>query len=65
MKELIKHLKVIVYYELDMGIVTGAGFYQIGEVTLTATAKDGYKFISWSDRSDDESSTLTITVYKT
>ena len=46
----------------DGGTVTGSGEYQEDtEVTLTATADDGYEFISWSDGNTDISRVITIT----
>lgn len=46
----------------NKGTVTGAGTYSYGtEVTLTATPKDGYKLLYWSDRSTDNPRTITMT----
>ena len=45
----------------NMGEVSGGGNYEYGtQVTLTATANEGYKFVQWSD--GDENATRTITV---
>ena len=45
----------------DGGSATGAGEYNEGtEVTLTATASDGYRFTGWSDGSIEESITITL-----
>ncbi len=45
----------------DGGSATGAGEYNEGtEVTLTATASDGYRFTGWSDGSTEESITITL-----
>ena len=44
------------------GEVTGAGEYQEGtEITLTASASEGYRFTGWSDGSTGE--TIAITLY--
>lgn len=44
-----------------MGEVSGSGNYEYGsEVTLTATANDGYKFMQWND--GDTNATRTIIV---
>ena len=46
----------------NKGTVTGAGTYSYGtDVTLTATAKPGYKLLYWSDRSTDNPRTITMT----
>lgn len=46
----------------NKGTVTGAGTYNYGtEVTLTATPKDGYKLLYWSDRSTENPRTITMT----
>ncbi len=46
----------------NKGTVTGAGTYSYGtEVTLTATPKDGYKLLYWSDRSTENPRTITMT----
>ena len=46
----------------DGGSATGAGEYNEGtEVTLTATASEGYRFTGWSDGSTEESITITLT----
>ena len=45
----------------DGGSATGAGEYNEGtEVTLTATASEGYRFTGWSDGSSEESITITL-----
>ena len=45
----------------DGGSATGAGEYNEGtEVTLTATASEGYRFTGWSDGSTEESITITL-----
>ena len=47
--------------DAENGTVTGAGEYDYGtEVTLTATANSGYKFIRWSD--NETSATRTVKV---
>ena len=44
------------------GDVTGSGTYEYGtEVEITATAKLGYEFISWSNGSKENSLTITMT----
>ena len=44
------------------GTVTGGGTYQEGtEVTLTATANDGYQFVQWNDAVTDAVRTITVT----
>ena len=46
----------------NKGTVTGAGTYSYGtEVTLTATPKDGYKLLYWSDRSTENPRIITMT----
>ena len=46
----------------NKGTVTGAGTYSYGtEVTLTATPKEGYKLLYWSDRSTENPRTITMT----
>ena len=43
------------------GSVSGSGEYQEGtEVTLTATADDGYEFVSWSNGSEEQTIAITI-----
>jgi hypothetical protein len=50
----------------DGGSATGAGEYNEGtEVTLTATASDGYRFTGWSDGSTEESITITLSENRT
>jgi uncharacterized repeat protein (TIGR02543 family) len=45
------------------GTVEGGGSYEVDtEVTLTATANDGYEFVSWSGDSSSSSSSITVTV---
>ena len=45
----------------NKGTVTGAGEYKVGETaTLTATAKEGYKLLYWSDRSTENPRTITM-----
>ena len=47
---------------LEHGTVSGGGVYQVGETaTLTATPKDGYEFVRWSDGNTANPRTLTIT----
>ena len=46
----------------EHGTVSGGGVYQVGETaTLTATPKDGYEFVRWSDGNTANPRTLTIT----
>ena len=46
----------------DKGTVAGAGTYAHGTVaTLTATPKEGYKLLYWSDRSTENPRTITMT----
>ena len=46
----------------EHGTVSGGGVYQVGETaTLTATPKDGYEFVRWSDGSTANPRTLTVT----
>ena len=45
----------------DHGSVTGGGWYEDGQkVTLTATAKEAYKFARWDDGSTDNPRELTV-----
>ena len=45
----------------NKGTETGAGEYKVGETaTLTATAKEGYKLLYWSDRSTENPRTITM-----
>ena len=45
----------------NKGTVTGAGEYKVGETaTLTATAKEGYKLLYWSDRSTENPRNITM-----
>ena len=49
-----------------MGSVTEGGEYAYGtEITLTATANDGYRFAQWSDGNTDNPRTVTVTKNKT
>ena len=44
------------------GTVTGDGTYEHGkEVTLTATADEGYEFVKWSNESTENPLTITVT----
>ena len=50
----------------EAGVVTGSGIYEKNEtVTLTATANDGYEFVSWTENgavvSEEAEYTFTIT----
>ena len=43
------------------GVVSGTGEYEEGtEVTLTATPNSGYKFVAWSNGSEEETINVTI-----
>ena len=49
-----------------MGSVTESGEYTYGsEITLTATANDGYRFTQWSDGNTENPRTITVTENKT
>ncbi len=49
----------------EYGEVAGAGNYEEGkEVTLTATAKAGYKFVNWTDNNDENKEVSTEKEYK-
>ena len=49
-------------YNPEHGTVSGDGVYQAGETaTLTATPKDGYEFVRWSDGNTANPRTLTVT----
>ena len=49
-----------------MGSVTAGGEYAYGtEITLTATANEGYRFTQWSDGNTDNPRTITVTENKT
>ena len=53
---------VTVTCDPEHGIVSGGGVYQAGETaTLTATPKDGYEFVRWSDDNTTNPRTLTVT----
>lgn len=44
-----------------MGTVTGSGTYYEGtEVTITATAEEGYHFVQWDDENTDNPRTITM-----
>ena len=46
----------------EMGTVTGGGtYYENTQVTVTATANDGYRFTNWNDGSTEASRTFTVT----
>ena len=46
----------------EMGSVTGGGTFLDGtQVTITATANNGYRFINWSDGSTEAARTVTVT----
>ena len=46
----------------EEGTVSGGGVYQAGATaTLTATPKDGYEFVRWSDSNTANPRTLTVT----
>ena len=45
-----------------MGTVSGGGTYEAGsQVTITATAAEGYHFVSWNDGDTDNPRTITVT----
>ena len=45
-----QHTVTVVANPTEGGTITGNGTYEFGtEITLTATANDGYHFVSWSD----------------
>lgn len=47
---------------IDWGTVTGGGTYaENASATLTATAKEGYKFVKWQDGNTDNPRTITVT----
>lgn len=47
--------------DVNKGTVTGGGEYGAGAVvTLTATPKEGYKLLYWSDRSTENPRTITV-----
>jgi hypothetical protein len=46
----------------ENGTVTGIGVYEENtDVTLTATADEGYRFVKWSDGVEDATRTITVT----
>ena len=48
--------------DAEQGNVSGGGTYPQGtEVTLTATAAEGYHFVQWSDGNTDNPRTITVT----
>ena len=58
----VQHTLIAPTNDENKGTVTGAGTYSYGtEVTLTATPKDGYKLLYWSDRSTENPRIITMT----
>ena len=54
-----KYSMIVNTNDENKGTVTGAGEYKVGETaTLTATAKEGYKLLYWSDRSTENPRTI-------
>ena len=48
------------------GTVTGSGSYPAGtQVTISATANDGYRFVQWNDGNTDNPRTVTVTANAT
>ena len=48
--------------DLALGTVAGSGVFKAGEqITLKATANEGYKFIQWSDGNTDNPRVVTVT----
>ena len=48
--------------DATMGYVVGGGYYEAGtEVTLTAQANEGYRFVRWTDGLTDAYRTFTVT----
>ena len=46
----------------SMGTVSGGGIYEEGsQVTITATAAEGYHFVSWNDGDTNNPRTITVT----
>ena len=46
----------------SMGTVSGGGTYEAGsQVTITATAAEGYRFVSWNDGNTDNPRIITVT----
>ena len=46
----------------SMGTVSGGGTYEEGsQVTITATAAEGYHFVSWNDGNTNNPRTITVT----
>ena len=46
----------------SMGTVSGGGSYEAGsQVTITATAAEGYHFVSWNDGNTNNPRTITLT----
>ena len=59
--EVLKYNVVALTNDETKGTVEGAGTYVFGEtVTMTATPAEGYKFLSWSDRTTDNPVTITV-----
>ena len=53
-------------YPANAGIVTGAGKYEKNEeITLTATAGEGYEFVNWTDANGKEISTRRAHTFET
>ncbi|MBR5327471.1 MAG: hypothetical protein IKV31_02920 [Paludibacteraceae bacterium] len=56
-----KYSMIVNTNDENKGTVTGTGEYKVGETaTLTATAKEGYKLLYWSDRSTENPRTITM-----
>ena len=56
------HTVTAVANDAAMGTVTGSGEYAYGtEVTLTATANEGFRFVNWSNGETEATITLTVT----
>ena len=61
-EETVKYTITTAVNDEKMGSVSGAGTYaENAQVTLTATAKPGYKFVQWNDGSTENPLKITVT----
>ena len=64
--EILSYTITVLANDEAKGSVIGAGTYEYGtEVTLTATANEGYEFVNWSNGSTENPLTMTVTSEET